>query len=645
MTWEAAMDNAQASFLGGVAGTLVNVNSADEQSFVAGLSINNIWIGASDKLQEGVWRWFNGDTAGDQFWNGAGAGSAVGGTYSQWHTGEPNDAVGIEDYAHVYSTAVPSRAWNDNVSSALLNSLVEWTGAAFRAAQGVAGSVMENATAGTVIGTLAATDADSGETLTYSIVGANTNFEVVGNQLRVRTGANLNFEAAPQHTLTVRVTDSANNTRDQLVTINVVNVNEAPTNTGVIDSTNLVSNGSFETNTNGWTLTASAVRSNTQGATTGSFALAITAGNGAVDGMASTTLATTVGQTYTVTFDMGAYAISGGINSAQTMNFQVQGASTLINENIVDAGANTNTFNAYRYTFVADSTTTTLRFADVSSGTTSVDMMIDNVQAYAVTTTNPTISLAENSANGTVIGQVTSTDPDAFGVLSYSLTDNAGGRFAINSATGQITVANGSLLDFESASSHTITVRTTDQGGLTFDKTVTVNLTNVNETPTALTLTGSTTGAGSSAVYNATTDSYYTLVSTSMTWEAAMDNAQASFLGGVAGTLINIDSAAEHTFANGLATWAWVGASDKLQEGIWRWYNGDTAGAQFWSGVGSGSAVGGLYQGWNAGEPSNTGGFENYAAIQGTVGNDAPATVMANSIVEWTGVAFRALKV
>ncbi len=118
---------------------------------------------------------------------------------------------------------------------------------------------MENATAGTVIGTLAATDADSGETLTYSIVGANTNFEVVGNQLRVRTGASLNFEAAPQHTLTVRVTDSANNTRDQLVTINVVNVNEAPIDTGVIGATNLVSNGSFESGLAGWTKTGGGV--------------------------------------------------------------------------------------------------------------------------------------------------------------------------------------------------------------------------------------------------------------------------------------------------------------------------------------------------------------------------------------------------
>ncbi len=40
-------------------------------------------------------------------------------------------------------------------------SIVEWTGTAYRAAAGVAGSVMENAVAGTVVGTLAGTDVDS----------------------------------------------------------------------------------------------------------------------------------------------------------------------------------------------------------------------------------------------------------------------------------------------------------------------------------------------------------------------------------------------------------------------------------------------------------------------------------------------------
>jgi hypothetical protein len=155
-------------------------------------------------------------------------------------------------------------------------------------------------------------------------------------------------------------------------TINVVNVNEAPTNTGVIGSTNLVSNGSFETDTTGWSISGVTDRLNTQGSTAGSFAFAMTAGSGAVDGVASTTLSTSVGQTYTVTFDMGAIGVTSGINVAQTMSFQVLGVSTLVNENIVDSSTSNNTFNSYRYTFVADSTTTTLRFADASSSTTNV---------------------------------------------------------------------------------------------------------------------------------------------------------------------------------------------------------------------------------------------------------------------------------
>ena len=52
------------------------------------------------------------------------------------------------------------------------------------------------------------------------------------------------------------------------------------------------------------------------------------------------------------------------------------------------------------------------------------------------------------------------------------------------STTGVVTVANGALLDYETAASHQIVVRTTDQGGLTFDKTFTIGLTNVNDAPT-----------------------------------------------------------------------------------------------------------------------------------------------------------------
>ena len=93
-------------------------------------------------------------------------------------------------------------------------------------------------------------------------------------------------------------------------------------------------------------------------------------------------------------------------------------------------------------------------------------------------------TVAENAANGTVVGTVTGTDPDSGDTKTYSFTDSAGGRFAIDSSTGQITVGDGSLLDYEAATSHSVTVRVTDAGGLTYDETFTINLTNVNETPT-----------------------------------------------------------------------------------------------------------------------------------------------------------------
>src|SRR5207253_2069105 len=99
-------------------------------------------------------------------------------------------------------------------------------------------------------------------------------------------------------------------------------------------------------------------------------------------------------------------------------------------------------------------------------------------------------AIAENAANGTVVAQVAGHDPDtAHGdVLTYALTDNAGGRFAIDATSGVITVANGSLLDYEAATSHAVTVRVTDQGGLTTTQTFTLAVTDVNEAPSAITL-------------------------------------------------------------------------------------------------------------------------------------------------------------
>ncbi|MET4707174.1 VCBS domain-containing protein [Endozoicomonas lisbonensis] len=91
------------------------------------------------------------------------------------------------------------------------------------------------------------------------------------------------------------------------------------------------------------------------------------------------------------------------------------------------------------------------------------------------------LHIEENSANASVVGTVSAQDEEGAAV-SYSLTDDAGGRFTIDASTGEITVADSSLLDHESGASHTITVEASD-GGVSSTKDYTVYVTDVNEVP------------------------------------------------------------------------------------------------------------------------------------------------------------------
>ena len=105
----------------------------------------------------------------------------------------------------------------------------------------------------------------------------------------------------------------------------------------------------------------------------------------------------------------------------------------------------------------------------------------------------------ENAPDGSMVGTVAATAPDggaaiarlaAFGdSLTYELTDDAGGRFAIDS-DGMITVANGSLLDYETATQHDITVKVTDSGGLSDTATFAIDVQDVNEAPAITDLSG-----------------------------------------------------------------------------------------------------------------------------------------------------------
>lgn len=93
------------------------------------------------------------------------------------------------------------------------------------------------------------------------------------------------------------------------------------------------------------------------------------------------------------------------------------------------------------------------------------------------------ISLLENSANGTSVHTVGGTDANN-DLLSYSITSgNTGSAFSINNASGEITVNNSSVLDFETNSVFTLLVKVSD-GKLYDNAVVTISLKDVNEVPT-----------------------------------------------------------------------------------------------------------------------------------------------------------------
>jgi Ca2+-binding RTX toxin-like protein len=89
----------------------------------------------------------------------------------------------------------------------------------------LAGStVAENSAVGTVVGVLSASDPDSGETFTFSLVDdSGGRFGVSGSNFVVAGGV-LDYEQATSYDVTVRVTDSTNNTRDEVFTISLSNV-------------------------------------------------------------------------------------------------------------------------------------------------------------------------------------------------------------------------------------------------------------------------------------------------------------------------------------------------------------------------------------------------------------------------------------
>jgi len=93
-------------------------------------------------------------------------------------------------------------------------------------------------------------------------------------------------------------------------------------------------------------------------------------------------------------------------------------------------------------------------------------------------------SINENVSANSVVGTFSTTDPTIDDTSSYSFVSGTNDNSAFTISGNQLQIK--ASPDFETKSTYNIRVRTTDNGGLSFEKDLTININNVNEAPTVL---------------------------------------------------------------------------------------------------------------------------------------------------------------
>ena len=146
--------------------------------------------------------------------------------------------------------------------------------------------------------------------------------------------------------------------------------------------------------------------------------------------------------------------------------------------------------------------------------------------------------------------------------------------------------------------------------------------------------------------YNEDTASFYLYMSGAVTAPTAFANAAATSLNGVAGHVVHVTSAAENAYIDNITGTAvtWLGGQDTAVEGEWRWIGGELDGELFWLGNIGGSAQNGYYENFNANEPNDYVGGEDYMEIQNGGGwndNGGPnnSALTHGYVIEWEASA------
>jgi len=335
----------------------------------------------------------------------------------------------------------------------------------------------------TVIGALVS-DTNAGDTLTISSVGAADNGSVVINGGSVEYTPSADFNGSDSFDYTV---SDGTVTATATITVTVNAINDAP----VI-------------------------------AAAGPFSLAENTANSTVVGSVSAT---------DVDSDVTGYSIAGG-NTGNAFAIDNNGQITVADTTVIDYESAT----SFNLSIIATDGVASSAAEVVVVNLTDVNDVVPVVAAAGP------FSVAEDVANSTVVGSVIATDADS-AVIGYSITaGNTGNAFAID-ASGQITVVNTAAIDFESATSFSLTITATDGVNTSAGEVISVNVTDVNDSTPVV------TPAQSFDVSDAATNG--AVVGTVVATDADSSGVSGfTILSGNTGTVFAIDSNGQITVIN-----------------------------------------------------------------------------------------------
>lgn len=97
-------------------------------------------------------------------------------------------------------------------------------------------------------------------------------------------------------------------------------------------------------------------------------------------------------------------------------------------------------------------------------------------------------TVADDSPSGTIVGTLGTTDTDASDTFTYALVAGAGSADNAAFSIAGNTLKTATTFDFEAKSSYAVRIKSTDSAGGAIEKQFTITVNDVNEAPSALTL-------------------------------------------------------------------------------------------------------------------------------------------------------------